>query len=291
MNTVSRSFLSEIVNGTHPTSHTVISAARSKLEVGKAHGIPNSLPKALCPKHDPYLSTRYEASNHTGRKRENKRALQRMLGLEEDLDAPLLFWPSRLDPMQKGCQLLSEILYQVVSDYSALGLQVVFVADGPYLPVFKHIAAFHGLQNRIAVKSFSESLSRMGYAASDFTLMPSAYEPCGLSQMIGLRYGSLPIVHATGGRRDTVEHLDSERQTGNGFAFNIHDSQGLRWAIDEAMRFYIQPQEIRNAHITKIMLDAEKSFSPSSMVDQYLQIYKSLLNHRITENPSSRLDA
>ncbi|HEX7261738.1 MAG TPA: glycogen/starch synthase, partial [Luteolibacter sp.] len=204
MNTVSDSFLGELAGGGHGASWPVVDAVRGKLAAGRAHGIMNALPDRYSPEWDVYLTERYNANNHEEGKRANKRILQRMLGLEEDESAPVLFWPSRLDPIQKGCQLLAEILYQVVSDYWGLGLQVVFIADGPYRQVFENIAAFHGLQHRIAVCGFSENLSRLGYAASDYTLMPSAYEPCGLSQMIGLRYGSLPIVHATGGLRDTV---------------------------------------------------------------------------------------
>jgi len=277
MNTVSRSFLSELVGGVHGTSWSVVDAARGKMEAGRAHGIVNSLPASLCPEHDVHLTCQYDADNHVTGKRENKRALQRMLGLEQDDDAPILFWPSRLDPVQKGCHLLAEILYQVISDYWALGVQVVFIGDGPYRKPFEDIAAFHGLENRIAVRGFCEGLSRMGYAASDFTLMPSAYEPCGLSQMIGLRYGSLPIVHATGGLRDTVAPLDSVRQCGNGFAFEYYDAPGLRWAIDQAMRFQIRPDAEREANISRIMAEATQSFSPDSMVDQYLAIYRELL--------------
>ena len=71
------------------------------------------------------------------------------------------------------------------------------------------------------------------YAASDFILMPSAYEPCGLSQMVAQKYGSLPIVHRTGGLADSVRHLDPDRHKGNGFCFEHHDTQGLRWAIED----------------------------------------------------------
>ena len=157
---------------------------------------------------------------------------------------------------------------------------MVFIADGPYREPFENIAAFHGLQNRIAVRGFSECLSRIGYAASDFTLMPSAYEPCGLSQMIGLRYGSLPIVHSTGGLRDTVKHLDTERRTGNGFAFEFYDAAGLRWAIDEALRFHIRPTDEKEDNVTRIMTEASKSFSPDSMIEQYLSIYRELLESK-----------
>ncbi len=288
MNTVSRSFLGELAGGVHATSRAVVDAVRGKLGAGRAHGIINSLPASLCPERDVHLPCQYDADHHVSGKRENKRTLQRMLELEEDDHAPILFWPSRLDPVQKGCHLLAEILYQLVSDYWAIGLQVVFIGDGPYRKPFEHIAEFHGLQSRIAVRGFSESLSRIGYAASDFTLMPSAYEPCGLSQMIGLRYGSLPIVHLTGGLRDTVTTLDSKCQIGNGFSFEIYDAPGLRWAIDEAMRHFIRPAAEKEANLTRIMTEAAASFSPDSMVDQYLDIYRDLLElgHHANSNPS-----
>ncbi len=280
MNTVSRSFLQELSGGGHGASWPVVDSVRGKLGAGGAHGIINSLPPAFAPERDENLPERYDAPGHASGKRANKLALQRQLGLEEDEDAPMLFWPSRLDPVQKGCQLLAEILYQLVSDYWALGLQVVFVADGPYREHFEGISAFHGLQGRIAVRNFNEGLSRQGYAASDFTLMPSAYEPCGLSQMIGLRYGSLPIVHATGGLRDTVTPLDPVRNVGNGFPFEFHDAGGLRWALDQAMLFHIRPAAEKRSNIERIMAEAAHSFPPSAMVDQYLNLYRELLDLR-----------
>ncbi len=285
MNTVSRSFLGELVGGKLPTSWAVVDAARGKLGAGRAHGIINSLPASLCPERDVHLACQYDAYNHVVGKRENKQTLQHTLGLEVDGDTPLLFWPSRLDPVQKGCQLLASILYQLISDYWSLGMQVVFVGDGPYRKIFEDIAEFHGLQNRIAVRGFSESLSRMGYAASDFTLMPSAYEPCGLSQMIGLRYGSLPVVHATGGLRDTVRPLDSEQQLGNGFSFEVYDAPGLRWAIDQAMHFYIRPAAEKEANLSRIMAGASETFSSDSMLEQYLGIYCELLGLGKPSNP------
>lgn len=276
--TVSQSFLQELSVGSHGVSSRVVNALRGKMADNRAHGIVNSLPQGVSPEHDTRIAQRYSSATHVVGKAANKLALQRLLGLEEDADAPILFWPSRLDPTQKGCQLLAEILYRTVSDYWALGLQVVFVADGPYHPHFQHIAGFHGLENRIAVKSFDENLSRLAYAASDYVLMPSAYEPCGLSQMVGLCYGSLPIVHATGGLRDTVRPLEMENRTGNGFVFETHDSGGLRWAIDEAMRFHMRPAPERERQISRIMKESAVSFSPPAMIDQYLTLYRSLLD-------------
>ncbi len=278
MNTVSQGFLGELAGGGHGVSWPIADAVRGKLGMGRAHGITNSLPNSICPDRDPHLSETYDALSHTTGKLSNKRALQRALGLEDDDEAPILFWPSRLDPVQKGCQLLAEILYKLVSDYWALGLQVVFVADGPFQQTFRDIAKFHGLEKRIAVADFSESLSRLGYAGSDYLLMPSAYEPCGLSQLIGLRYGCLPIVHATGGLRDTVSPMNVQKATGNGFMFDFHDPQGLRWAIDEAMRFHLRPLAEKERNISRIMEDSTNSHSPSAMVDRYVSLYRSLLS-------------
>lgn len=277
MNTVSPSFLDELSYGGHGAKWPVVDSVRGKLGAGCAHGIINALPPDLLPSNDTHLPERYCASSHLSGKRSNKRALQISLGLEVDDEAPLIFWPSRLDPVQKGCQLLADILYQVISDYWALGLQIVFIADGPYHDPFTNIANFHGLQKRIAVRSFSENLSRLGYAGSDYMLMPSSYEPCGLAQLIGLRYGSLPIVHSTGGLRDTVTQLQSDRNTGNGFPFEVCNSEGLRWAIDQAMQFHIRPIQEKNRNITRIMRHASNEPSSATMVERYLDLYRDLL--------------
>lgn len=277
MTTVSHSFLSELAAGSHGVSSRVKDATRKKISASSATGILNSLPTGCDPTNDRHLTNHYDAFSHRTGKLANKRKLQHILGLELDDEAPILFWPSRLDPVQKGCQLLADILHQLVSDYWALGLQVVFVADGACHQPLKQFADNHHLSNRIAVHPFNESLSRLGYAASDFTLMPSSYEPCGLSQMMGLRYGSLPVVHATGGLRDTVRQLDTANDCGNGFTFDVHDTRGLRWALDQAMRFFLQAPVVRQNTITRVMSEANHTFQPSSMVDQYVSIYRQIL--------------
>jgi starch synthase len=277
MNTVSNSFLSELADGAHGAPRAVVNAVREKVENNEAYGILNSLRADYGPEQDHSLAEPYDGGCHISGKRTNKRVIQKLLGLEQDDEAPMLFWPSRLDPAQKGCQLLADILYQTVSDYWALGLQVVFVADGPFRCHFENIVKFHDLGHRIAVRGFDPRLSRQVSAASDFTLMPSAYEPCGLAQMIGLRYGSLPIVHATGGLRDTIQPLNCGQHTGNGFVFEVHDPGGLRWAIDEAIRFFIRPAAERNCQITRIMTEARESFLPHTMISQYQDLYQKLL--------------
>jgi ADP-glucose type glycogen/starch synthase len=281
INTVSPTFLSELLEGRHPAAWDLGDVLHGKARHQAAEGILNGLDPSYRPAVDPCIARRYDSGDHATAKRWNKLALQASLGLEQDADAPMLFWPSRLDPVQKGCHLLADILYRLVSDYWGLGLQVVFVADGPFQPHFDHIAGFHGLRHRIAVRPFQETLSRQAYAASDYTLVPSAYEPCGLAQMVALSYGSLPVVHRTGGLADTVTHLDAAARSGNGFVFDHHDCRGLRWAIDEAIRFHILPDRIRHREIGRIMEESIVRFSPRATTDSYLRIYSELTGRPI----------
>ncbi len=83
------------------------------------------------------------------------------------------------------------------------------------------------MENRVAICDFDEKLEHLGYAASDFILMPSRFEPCGLPQMIAPIYGSLPVAHKTGGIKDTILHMDAQNNKGNGFLFEFYDSRGF----------------------------------------------------------------
>ena len=280
VNTVSQGFLNELAEGRHQAPWPVADALGHKLRAGCATGILNGLADTFSPELDPYLVQPYRSEDHSDAKQANKRALQLELGLELNPSAPLLFWPSRLDPVQKGCGLLADILGNLLREHWNDGLQIAFVADGPFETEFRQIAESQGFGRRIGLAPFSERLSRIGYAASDFTLMPSAYEPCGLSQMIALRYGSLPIVHATGGLRDTVSHVQPGTGLGNGFRFDIHDAAGLRWAIGEALDFFRLPEITRATTIARVMNESKGAFASGSMIDSYRNLYDGLRSRR-----------
>ncbi|MES2996386.1 MAG: glycogen/starch synthase [Verrucomicrobiota bacterium] len=270
---VGHGFLEEINDGRHPVPGLVREAIRGKHNDGRAHGILNALPDTYRPENDPHVCFRYDAASHVEGKRRNKREAQRRLGLEINESAPMLFWPSRLDPAQKGCHLLAEILHSLITDYADLGLQVVFVADGSARGDFEHIVKSNDLENRVVVTGFSEELSRLAYAASDFTLMPSAYEPCGLSQLAGMRYGSLPVVHGTGGLRDTVFPMDGSAEHGNGFVFETYHARAFRAVIDDAMRFFIRPDREKMDVISRVMRRAAVSYSPTEMIGKFQGVY------------------
>ncbi len=278
VNTVSPTFLQEIVEGHHGFVEPALrQELANKWHAGCAFGILNAPDTSFKPERDKYLDRNYGPADHTVGKRENKCVLQKTLGLIEDETAPILFWPSRLDPVQKGCQLLSDILYRVVSDYWDEQLEVVFVADGDYQGIFRSIVSWHGFQDRVAVCHFDERLEHLAYGGSDFILMPSRFEPCGLPQMIAPIYGSLPIVHDTGGIHDTIRHLDVANDSGNGFVFETYDAAGLFWAIQQAMVFYQLPNDLKANQILRIMQSSADNFNYAVTAKNYIDLYEKML--------------
>jgi ADP-glucose type glycogen/starch synthase len=284
INTVSPTFMKEIVDDAHSfVPKNIQWEVACKYHAGCASGILNSPDASSDPETDPYLIERYGVLDHFEAKRKNKVYLQERLGLDINPDAPMLFWPSRLDPVQKGCQLVAEILFKVIDKYTDQGLQVVFVANGAYQQVFHDIAYEHDLYNRVAVCNFEEGLSHIGFAASDFMLIPSLFEPCGLPQMTSAIYGSLPIARDTGGLHDSVSNMDVANSTGNGFLFETYDSAGLAWAIDQAMAFYSLDVHTRGLQIGRVMTESKERFNHKVTAQAYIDIYEQMLNRPLVD--------
>jgi starch synthase/alpha-amylase len=278
VNTVSSTFLMEVIEGRHNFVEPHLKQElANKWRAECAAGILNAPDPSFNPVTDEVLIRQYGPLDHIAGKRENKRYLQKTLRLMQDDKAPLFFWPSRLDPNQKGCQLLAEILYYIVSKYWKENLQIIFVANGEYKKRFKEIVRYHDLDSRVAICNFDEQLARLAYGASDFVLMPSRFEPCGLPQMIGAMYGSLPVARDTGGIHDTITHLDAENDIGNGFLFETYDANGLLWAIEQAMLFYYLPEKVKRHQIERIMTQSAATFNHSVTAQQYIDLYEKML--------------
>ncbi len=287
INTVSPRFLWEIVEGWHTVvPDSVRTELRNKYHAGCSAGILNAPDVSYDPATDDSLERKFTVDDVIEGKAANKLAMQRELQLKEDADAPVFYWPSRLDPVQKGPQLLTDILHQVVSDYGSRGLQVVVVANGPHQHWLDQIVADFDLSERVSVVDFDERLSRLAYAASDFMLMPSLFEPCGLPQMTAPLYGSLPVVHATGGLYDTVRHLDVEHSRGNGFRFDHYSAEGLRWAMDRAMEFHALPLDVRRRELSRVMVESAAEFSHKEVARRYIAIYEDMLERPLVETES-----
>ena len=250
INTVSPTFLQEIVNGWFSfIPDSIRNEIRNKANAGCAMGILNAPDSTDNPATDEKIPFRYNAENHWEMKRRNKLALQHALGLEENADAPLFFWPSRLDPVQKGPQLLTDITFRFLDKYAREGAQIAIIANGAYQKYFRDIQSFHGIYKRLAVHDFDGRLSQLGFAASDFTLMPSLFEPCGLPQMQAPIYGSL----------------------------------GLFWAMDQAMAFFHQPKEVREREVSRIMSESIRRFSHEACAKEYIKLYERMLDRTLVK--------
>lgn len=199
-------------------------------------GIPNGLDWQLWnPAQDDTLVARYTAEDAQAGKERNRAALRQEFALPDKPDLPLVGIVSRLVD-QKGFDLLAEI----ADELRTLPLQLVILGTGQpqYEQLLRELAA---QSNNLRVRiGFDNALSRRIYASADFFLMPSAFEPGGLGQLIALRYGALPIVHATGGLADTVTDLDAEPEKGNGISFAPYSSTALLDALQRTLRLYAQ---------------------------------------------------
>lgn len=278
VNTVSPKFLEEMIEGRHGfVKDCMQQELANKSNAGCAVGILNAPDPSYHPSIDDVQPCMYSETNHVLGKKTNKRMFQKNLGLIQNTEAPIFFWPSRLDPVQKGCRLLADILYDVVARYWKQNLEIVFVADGEFQRHFKDIVRLHNLSDRVAICGFNDRLARLAYGASDFVLMPSSFEPCGLPQMIGPIYGALPVSHDTGGIHDTVVHLDVSKDTGNGFLFKTYDSGGLSWAVDQAMQFYMMSPKQKERQIRRIMTESAATFNHQVTAQQYIDIYEKML--------------
>ncbi len=236
----------------------------------KLSGIINGIDrKSFDPKTDKALAVNYGPET-IEKKVRNKLALQKELGLEEDPDVILFAMVSRLTT-QKGANLITELL----PEFRERKMQLAILGTGDYL--YEHAIAdfaYHN-QSRFAARiAFDEKLSRRYYAGADVFLMPSEFEPCGLAQMIAMRYGTLPLVRETGGLKDTVSGYWDVGNLANGFSFKDFDVNGLRSAADLAIGlWYDQRDTWRELQANAIGMN----YGWEDSAAKYRELYTSLL--------------
>ena len=237
----------------------------------KLSGIINGIDRdAYNPATDKAIAVNYDETTVFDKKVENKTALQKQLGMRVDPDVPLFAMVSRLTT-QKGANLISGLL----GEFSQRNMQlaVLGTGDGNYEHAIGDFA-YHNPENFAACITFDEPLSRKFYAGADVFLMPSEFEPCGLAQMIAMRYGTLPLVRETGGLKDTVDGYWDVGDKANGFSFKDFDLNGLRNATDLALSLWYD--EPKTWH--KLMENAmEMNYGWSESAAKYRELYDSLL--------------
>jgi len=231
-------------------------------------GIINGLDYSIWnPKTDRYLFENYNGTSLDS-KRKNKGELQKLCGLREREDIPLVGFVGRLAE-QKGIDLLSEIIKEIDS----LNMQVVILGVGDQ--------RYHALLEDIAKQTpqsfslnlvFDDTLAHRVYAGSDMFLMPSRYEPCGLGQMISFKYATIPIAYMTGGLADTVFDLNSDSKDGNGFVFSSYTKESFLDAIKRGISAYSN-REMWQSLAERVL---KYNFSWEESAKKYIELYNKI---------------
>jgi len=262
VSTVSPQYADEIQTKAYGCGLDGVLRARQDKVLGILNGIDG---KYWDPQTDRLIPYRYSGED-IERKLNNKAVLQNLYGFATEPKVPLFGFVGRL-AQQKGLDLLAgamEILSRMDLQIAILG-----VGDQKYQDMLRHLSTRFSAKLRLLLK-FDEEIAHQIYAGSDFFLMPSQYEPCGLSQMISLRYGTIPVVYKTGGLADTIQ---SHVNGGNGFVFEHYSKESFSAAISEALMVYGD-----SARMTALVKKAfTYDFAWENSAQKYTEIYEKLL--------------
>ena len=261
INTVSEKYAQEILTPEFGEKLDPLLRDRRDRLFGILNGIDSDV---MNPATDKYIAQRFDA-NSLDKRVTNKLALQREANLQEDASVPLIGIISRLAD-QKGFDILGDAIDHLLD----LGIQFVLLGTGDphYHEMFSRIA--QTCPGRAAVfLTFNAELAQKIYAGSDMFLMPSRFEPCGLGQMIAMRYGNVPIVRATGGLADTVKDFDPRSGEGNGFSFTSYD----RWALFAAIIRALENFKYRDTWSKLQVRGMGADFSWTASARKYVDLY------------------
>lgn len=220
------------------------------------------------PKIDPKIYYNYSLYNYLKGKSINKDGLLDYFGLEKN-NKPLIGMVSRLTEA-KGFDLVMDVIENLIQKGD---IQFVLLGSGDQTieEYFNQLRLRHPNQVGVYI-GYSDELARKIYAGSDLFLMPSRFEPCGLAQLISLKYGTIPVVHKTGGLRDTIEIFNKFNGEGTGFGFENYDSKDLLFAINNALEAY----GCKKVWKTLVKRGMSQDFSWTESAKKYVELYKSL---------------
>ena len=284
---VGHRFLREIIDddigNNLPISACVREEIRLKDKAGQTTTILNAPAPEMYPERCSHLVRNYGPSDDIlAAKRDNLMEFQKKTGLKIDSEAILLYWPSRLDPSQKGIHLLEEIAQWFVIAHP--DVQIAIVGDGvgadrTHEDICGRIA--YASNGSIAYQRFQEPLSVLGFAAASDVFGASLYEPCGQIDQIGNLFGATATNRDTGGYHDKIEELTvrvdgATEDRGNGFLFRDYDAGGLWYGLARSVGFHRQRSEVRESQLRRIMRDTRRTHSLERMIDGYMAIYERL---------------
>jgi starch synthase len=275
--TVSETYAREILTEEYGEKlHAILRDRKERL-----HGILNGVDNEVFnPATDPHLAQTFDVST-LERRAANKLAFQKETSLAVDERTPLVGCIARLTN-QKGFDILAEVIDGLVD----LPLQLVIMGTGDqyYHELLSRLARRH--PEKVAVfLTFNSALSSKIYAASDIFLMPSRFEPSGSSQMIAMRYGSVPVVRRTGGLADTVRDFDPATGEGTGFSFEKYSGMMLFATVVRALETY------KHGELWRKLMEAgmRSDFSWTATAQRYVEVYRRAIEHRATSQVGIRV--
>lgn len=221
------------------------------------------------PETDPFLTKNFSGLNLQN-KMENKTAIQRQFALPEQVDTPLIVMVTRLTK-QKGLDLVKRVFHEMMSE----GIQLLILGTGdPEFENFFREMEHHYPNQFKAYIGFNEGLAHQIYAGGDLFLMPSQFEPCGLGQLIAMRYGAIPIVRETGGLNCTVQPYNEYTKKGNGFSFSNFNAHDMLYTIRRSIYFYHQKRAWKSLVQHSMAID----YSWAQSAFKYNQLYAELMS-------------
>ena len=237
----------------------------------KLTGITNGIDvHTFNPETDPALPAHYNAETFPEGKSKCKAALQKELGLPQAPDVPLLVMVTRLAG-HKGLDLLCYIARRLLNEEN-VQMAIVGTGEAQYESFFRGLEAEY--PDRVSAKiTFDLALASRMYAGGDIYMMPSKSEPCGLSQMNAMRYGTVPVVHATGGLKDTVPGVDDNGEDGLGYNFQSYNGDDFLWALKRCLKLYEQDRE---AFRELQYRDMTTDFSWDVPAGRYMELFRAM---------------
>ena len=266
--TVSDSYAKEIMTREGGEGLDGVMRERSSALLGIVNGIDY---EEYNPKTDIYIPYHYNTENVERIKPKNKEELQKEMGLPVEKDAFLIGIVSRMTD-QKGFDLIDYILEEILISDKQIQFVVLGTGEERFENMIRHYSWKYGNQ-MVSLFSYSEKHAHRIYAGADALLMPSLFEPCGLSQLMSMRYGTLPMVRETGGLKDTVEPYNEYEQTGNGFSFANYNAHEMLHMIRYAKETYSQHKKEWNQMVVRAM---KCDYSWKASANEYEKLYNQL---------------
>ncbi|MBS4215268.1 glycogen synthase GlgA [Neobacillus rhizophilus] len=262
--TVSPTYRNEIQTANYGEKLDGLLKTRDEDLLGILNGIDDDF---YNPEHDHFLLQTY-SSQDIKKKSVNKKEIQKQFGLKQTAAVPLMVMISRLT-RQKGLDLIKCVLREILQE----DIQVIILGTGDYEyeEYLRQAARIYPEKLKVHT-GFDEGLAHRLYAAADLFLMPSLFEPCGLSQLIAMKYGAIPIVRETGGLNDTVKAWNEFTKEGNGFSFRNFNAHDMLYTIQRAINFYHDKKTWGS--IVKQAMEMDYSWAQSAF--RYNQLYAEL---------------